>query len=226
MANDSNAIKSMANDGKQCHVSVSVPVSDSDSVLVSDDSQVHSDMSKTKDNKKSPPTPPPGGKGTKKLNDKRLALQIVSESDLPDSVKTALKDWVEYKDEKRQGYQKTGIEKLITTTKRYTNDYGEEAVIELIELSEGANWQGIIWDKIDRMKKKKLAEIHSPSPEDPKEESPPEMTDDEWVAHQKELIEQDKRIAKEKGMTMDEYYDWLEEENRKNRDGPDGGSRP
>lgn len=59
-----------------------------------------------------------------------------------------IKDWLAYKKEKRQGYGERGLKSLLTQLKNRVSEYGEDAVIEVIQESMAANYQGITWDKL------------------------------------------------------------------------------
>lgn len=65
-------------------------------------------------------------------------------------LKSTIKDWISYKKEKNQLYKETGFKSLLTQIKKHVDEYGEDKVIDVISLSMSNNWQGIIWDKIDR----------------------------------------------------------------------------
>ena len=62
----------------------------------------------------------------------------------------AFEDWLRYKREKRQGYKPTGLNSLIQQVKSNTAKFGEAAVVDLIRRCMAANWQGIIWEKLDK----------------------------------------------------------------------------
>lgn len=56
--------------------------------------------------------------------------------------------WIQYKSEKRQGYQPTGLQALITVIQNNVTRYGEKAVYDLIGACMAANYQGIIFDRL------------------------------------------------------------------------------
>lgn len=60
----------------------------------------------------------------------------------------AIRDWIAYKKEKRQGYGERGLKSLLTQLKNRVAEYGEDAVIEVIQESMAANYMGITWDKL------------------------------------------------------------------------------
>jgi len=71
---------------------------------------------------------------------------------MPDSVKAVFSDWLQYKKERKQSYTGTGLSKLITQLENNVQRYGAEAVIEVINDSIAANYQGIVWDKLKSRK--------------------------------------------------------------------------
>lgn len=62
----------------------------------------------------------------------------------------AFDDWLKYKREKRQEYKPTGLAALVSQVRNNAAKYGEAAVAALIRQCMAANWQGIIWDKLDK----------------------------------------------------------------------------
>lgn len=85
---------------------------------------------------------------------------FVPETDFGKDLQAAFDDWLAYKKEKRQAYKQTGLKSLITQIRKKSDEYGETAVADLIRECMSANWQGIIWDKLDK-----------PKPEKPKSDS-------------------------------------------------------
>lgn len=64
----------------------------------------------------------------------------------------AVKDWFAYKTEKRQQYKPTGRKALIATIQKNVTVHGAAAVIGIIRESMSSNYQGIMWDRLDRQK--------------------------------------------------------------------------
>lgn len=58
--------------------------------------------------------------------------------------------WLDYKNEKRQGYKKTGLESFLTQVENKANVYGAEKVASVISASMGANYQGVVWDWLNK----------------------------------------------------------------------------
>ena len=65
-----------------------------------------------------------------------------------EKLRQGVQTWLQYKQEKRQPYQPSGLKALIAQVNRKAEDWGEEAVIQLMESCMSANYQGIIWDKL------------------------------------------------------------------------------
>ncbi len=62
----------------------------------------------------------------------------------------AVEAWLQYKRERRESYKPTGLKSLITQIQRKADAYGEAAVIALIRECMAANWQGIIFDRLQQ----------------------------------------------------------------------------
>lgn len=76
----------------------------------------------------------------------------LSKSSLSDDVKSALSEWLDYKQERKEKYTLTGWKKLLTITARQIENHRESDVIALIEESMANNWQGIAWDRLSKKK--------------------------------------------------------------------------
>lgn len=59
----------------------------------------------------------------------------------------ALRDWLSYKAEKRQGYKPTGLKSFLSEAENNVRKYGEATVVNSIRMSMAANYQGVVWDK-------------------------------------------------------------------------------
>lgn len=65
-----------------------------------------------------------------------------------DALYDAMYSWVKYKHEKSQDYKPTGLKMLLTQTKKAAQEYGEEAVAEVIKNSMSSNYMGITFDRL------------------------------------------------------------------------------
>jgi hypothetical protein len=59
-------------------------------------------------------------------------------------------EWLTYKTEKKEPYKPTGFKSLLSAIKKHSEQYGDMAVINLIDECMAANWKGIIWDRIKK----------------------------------------------------------------------------
>lgn len=59
-----------------------------------------------------------------------------------------VKDWIQYKKERREAYKEIGLKSLITEIRHNVERYGEQAVIDLITSCMAAGYKGIIFDRL------------------------------------------------------------------------------
>lgn len=93
-----------------------------------------------------------------KINQKRARTREGADTDwffkqVSPELKDAVVKWLAYKQERRQAYQPTGLNTLLKRILERSRQYGDAAVIELIEDSISNRYQGIIWDKIKAPKR-------------------------------------------------------------------------
>ena len=62
----------------------------------------------------------------------------------------AVRDWLAYKQERREAYKPTGLKNLLAEIERREAQAGPEAVIAVIRLSMANGWRGIIWDRMEK----------------------------------------------------------------------------
>lgn len=77
----------------------------------------------------------------------KIDIEIEKESDFSEELKAKLKEWLEYKNERKEKYKTTGLKNLISTIKMKLKDYTESEVIDTINLSMSNGWKGLIWSK-------------------------------------------------------------------------------
>jgi len=56
--------------------------------------------------------------------------------------------WLQYKAERKETYQPVGLQSLITQIGKKAEQYGTDAVAELIDNCMAAGWKGIIFDRL------------------------------------------------------------------------------
>lgn len=59
-----------------------------------------------------------------------------------------LKEWLQYKKERKESYQPTGLRNCLSAVKNKLAEYPESEVIARIHESMANGWRGIIWDRL------------------------------------------------------------------------------
>jgi len=67
-------------------------------------------------------------------------------SPLPPTLRESVEKWVAYKGERREEYKPVGLQSLVTQITKAAEEYGEEAMIDVISRSMAANYKGIVFD--------------------------------------------------------------------------------
>ena len=67
-------------------------------------------------------------------------------SPLPPTLRESVEKWVTYKGERREEYKPVGLQSLVTQITKAAEEYGEEAMIDVISRSMAANYKGIVFD--------------------------------------------------------------------------------
>lgn len=104
-----------------------------------------------------------------------------SESSLPSpealfsgELLAAVRDWLRYKQERREPYKPMGLQALFTQLRRASAESGEAAVVEVIRSSMASGYQGLTLDRL----KKAAPQQRSRGPAPAAKEKP--MSDAEW----------------------------------------------
>lgn len=95
-----------------------------------------------------------GGMGGKE-NKKEKLKGLVEASALSENIKNELSVWLEYKKYK---YEELGFKSLLTIVGKKVAEFGEQAVIDVINESISNTWKGIIWDKLEKRKSAKKSD--------------------------------------------------------------------
>lgn len=87
---------------------------------------------------------------------------------------SAVKDWMSYKDErtpkKSNHYTERGMKSLLSEIRKYHEMYGDDAVIETINHTIAGQWQGIVWDWMEKKFQPKQTSAVSDAVEEEDEE--------------------------------------------------------
>ena len=65
-------------------------------------------------------------------------------------MKAKVNEWLQYKKERREEYQPTGLQSLITQIQNNVNKHGEAAVMALIGDCMASNYRGITFDRLSK----------------------------------------------------------------------------
>ena len=64
----------------------------------------------------------------------------------------AVKTWTQYKLERREPYKRTGYRSLLTQIEKHAREYGDQAMIEVINESMSSGYKGIMFDRLKNRK--------------------------------------------------------------------------
>ena len=67
-----------------------------------------------------------------------------------------LEEWFNYKKQRKDKYTEIGLKNLLKKVDSNIEKYGCEKVIDLIDESMANNYQGIIWEKLEKDKTKRV----------------------------------------------------------------------
>lgn len=81
-------------------------------------------------------------------------LDVIDSYDFDEETKEVIKDWIKYKQEKRQGYKEMGLKSFVKQVHNKCQEYGFKSVREVIEKSMSSNYQGVVWDWLNESAKK------------------------------------------------------------------------
>lgn len=89
----------------------------------------------------------------------RTATQLAQEamSGWSEELQAAVRDWLSYKKEKRQPYKETGLKSLMTQIRKAADEYGDAPVCEIIHTSMSSNYQGIVFDRLQKERRRSPA---------------------------------------------------------------------
>ena len=77
--------------------------------------------------------------------------ELITEFNISNYLLDSINTWLKYKKERRFTYKESGLRTLVKTIKAKADEYGEQAVIAIIDESIGNGYQGITWDRIKKV---------------------------------------------------------------------------
>ena len=102
----------------------------------------------------------------KKKESLDLLISLFPSYAFSDSIKSKISEWVQYKVERKESYKEQGMKSLLRQIENKSAEYGEQAVIELIDECMSNLYKGIIFDKLKTTRK-----------DTPKQQTPAETPD-------------------------------------------------
>lgn len=90
--------------------------------------------------------------GKKKKEQMKTHIPSQQETGFSDEMQEAFEDWLNYKKERREPYKDTGLKTLLKKLKSNIEQYGEEAVIDMLTKTIAAGYQGPVWDWLTKSK--------------------------------------------------------------------------
>jgi hypothetical protein len=65
-----------------------------------------------------------------------------------EQLRQSVRAWTAYKIEKRDAYKETGYKSLLSQIRKNAEQYGDEAVADIISVSMSSNYAGIVFDRL------------------------------------------------------------------------------
>lgn len=91
---------------------------------------------------------PPIPQGERKSKRTPLEIPTQSETGFSNAMQEAFETWLQYKKEKKQTYQPTGLKTFIRKLKSCVEQYGENAVIDMLERAISSGYAGPVWESL------------------------------------------------------------------------------
>jgi len=86
------------------------------------------------------------------MGGKQKLLAMLAETSFSTTITEILTKWLEYKKFK---YEEIGFKTLLTIVNKKVTEFGEKAVVDVINESISNTWKGIAWDKLEKRNKTK-----------------------------------------------------------------------
>lgn len=108
-----------------------------------------------------------GGTGEKGGKAQPVSDEIsAAMSNLPSMVQTQMQNWLEYKTERKEFYTPRGLQSLMTVVKKRVDQYGAQAVIDVIERTMASNYRGVVWEWLERKPQSTRQSLRENAPTD------------------------------------------------------------
>lgn len=126
----------------KCNVTCNATVTQSNAI------DIDKEKEKEREEENTTPLPPSKGKETPEEMFNRLS----EGRNLSEPLKDKLKEWLQYKKERKEGYKETGLKSFLTRIEKDEQVYGSSALIDCIDLCMARGYRGIITDLIGEKK--------------------------------------------------------------------------
>lgn len=87
------------------------------------------------------------GEGASKPH-RPTASQMIEAAGLNQDLELAVKEWVKFKSEKREGYREIGLNSLLSQIKKKADEFGDKAIIDMIQSAMSENWKGMHLERL------------------------------------------------------------------------------
>lgn len=94
-------------------------------------------------------------KKNKKETPHALFHRLLPDYLIPDALQAKISEWITYKAERKESYQEQGLKTLLRRLENSRIEYGEQAVMDLIDESMSNGWKGIIFDRLQQKQPQK-----------------------------------------------------------------------
>lgn len=134
---------------------------------------------------KTPPLSPRGGKGARQepkgqKTQGQLLESLLLETPVSDCLLKSIKEWLEYKKERRFTYKERGLKMLLKQASENAEKYGDKAVASAIRDSIASGYQGIVWEKAKRARQESEGDVGGGFSQVENKEEPEELIGDDW----------------------------------------------
>ena len=79
-----------------------------------------------------------------------LFQRLLPNYSLSPTVAEQINDWISYKIERRESYKEQGLKSLLSRVQKFTTEYGDDAVCDVISSSMASGYAGIVFDRLER----------------------------------------------------------------------------
>lgn len=76
--------------------------------------------------------------------------RLILNYSMSDFLLEKVREWIEYKVARKESYVEQGMKSLLTKISKEAQKNGDAAVVDVIDLSMGNSYKGILWDKISK----------------------------------------------------------------------------